>query len=262
MKLKKSLGQHFLHDKNIAAKIVRLAQVGPEDNVLEIGPGKGILSKALLEKSNKVIAYEIDKDFSHLLAQAISSPNFEIINQDFLQSDLAGLQPDSPWKVVANIPYKITSPLLFRLVENRELFSTITLMLQKEVADRLSAQPGNKVYGRITVKVNIHYEVKKLFKVAPTVFYPQPRVSSAVVKLMPKRQIPQIKQPQLLHKIIDKSFQHRRKMLRTSLKFLFSQPEIKRISSIDFDLRKRPEKLSAPEFIHLSNLISKKLKQN
>jgi len=259
MQQKKFLGQHFLHDKNIAKKIVRLAQIKRSDNVLEIGPGKGILTKEILKKCNKLIAFEIDQELYRHLKKSINSEKLILINKDILKDNFSVLTEADKWKVVANIPYNITSPLIFKLIEQKDLFSTITLMMQKEVGDRLASQANTKAYGRISVKVQMHYKVRKLFAVPPSVFYPPPKVNSAVMQLWPHREKNEIKNRKLLDTIINKSFQHRRKMLRTSLKSLFSAEQYGKILEIEFDFRKRPEKLDYNEFIDLSNKIFLKI---
>jgi len=258
MKSKKSLGQHFLHDKNIAQKIVRMSGINSNDYVVEIGCGKGILTREILKNCKRLVAYEIDYDLYGYIQHSIKNDKFVAVNADFLEADLNALRSYKSWKIVANIPYNITSPLIFKIIRERNLFSCITLMIQKEVADRISATAGNKTYGRIAVKIQIYYDVKKLFNVPPQVFSPPPKVNSAVIQLSPKQEI-EILHPQLLNKLIDKSFQQRRKMLRTSFKSLFTTREYENIKNVDFDLKKRPEKLDHNDFIKLSNLIAEKL---
>ncbi|MEA3475866.1 MAG: 16S rRNA (adenine(1518)-N(6)/adenine(1519)-N(6))-dimethyltransferase RsmA [Candidatus Cloacimonadota bacterium] len=255
---KKSLGQHFLIDKNIAEKIVRLAKISKNDIVWEIGPGQGILTEKLLKKCNKLIAFEIDKKWYKFLKYKLSEPNFELINMDILDVDFSKYVDNERIKIVANLPYQITSPIIFKFIDNRELFSSITIMIQYEVADRIIARPSCKDYGRLSIKSQFYFKISKLFRVPPHLFKPKPKVVSAVIQMVPKKKLQKIDNEKLLWKIVDVTFQHRRKMLRASLKYFLSDKVLKiLIEKQGLCLTKRPEELSIEEFINLSNLVEK-----
>ncbi|HHI87824.1 MAG TPA: ribosomal RNA small subunit methyltransferase A, partial [Candidatus Cloacimonetes bacterium] len=253
---KKSLGQHFLIEDNIARKIVRISDIGQNDIVWEIGPGSGVLTRFLLEKCRKLFAFEIDNEWFGYLQSLFEQTNHTLINADILQVDFNKYFDDEKVKIVANLPYQITSPLLFKILENRDLFSSITVMIQDEVADRICARSGNKEYGKLSIKLQLYYTIKKKFSVPPHVFRPQPKVNSAVVQLIPKQDVPEILNHKQLWDLIDKVFNHRRKMLRVSLKPFLAKNEYEQLldtSALDFT--RRPEDLSIREFVDLSNAI-------
>lgn len=253
---KKSLGQHFLIDDNIARKIVRIADVNQDDIVWEIGPGSGVLTKFLLEKCRKLLAFEIDNEWFRYLQSNYQDPKLTLINSDILKVDFKDYFPQEKVKIVANLPYQITSPLLFKILEYRDLFSSITVMIQDEVADRLCAPSGNKEYGKLSIKLQLYFRIKKEFIVPPHVFRPQPKVRSAVVQLIPKQDVPEILDHKQLWDLIDEVFNHRRKMLRVSLKPFLAKKEYEQLldtSALDFT--RRPEDLSIREFVDLSNAI-------
>lgn len=257
MHQKKSLGQHFLIDGNIARKIVRSADISREDVVWEIGPGKGILTKAILTKCRKLIAFEIDKTWVKYLQTDFEADfpgrKLKIVHSDILNVNFEDFPETDKIKIVANLPYQITSPFIFKILEHCELFSSVTIMIQREVADRIVSPAGNKQYGRISVKTQMFFEIKKLFDVPPHLFKPQPKVVSSVIQMKPKRTNLKLKNPKLLFRIIDSSFQQRRKMLRSSLKNLLKKCRKK---SIQFDMTKRPEQLTPENFIELANEIN------
>ncbi|MBC8526024.1 MAG: ribosomal RNA small subunit methyltransferase A [Candidatus Cloacimonetes bacterium] len=261
MLYKKSLGQHFLIDKNISEKIVRLADISEEDIVWEIGSGKGILTEKLLKKCGKLYAFEIDKKWIDYLKENLSNPKLRLINQDILKIDFAKFVTQlrnysNSIKIVANLPYQITSPIIFKIIESRQFFSSITIMIQNEVAERIIAKPRCKDYGKLSIKVQFYFEVKKLFKVPPYLFRPKPKVTSAVIQLIPKRQIPNVSDESLLWKIVDHTFQHRRKMLRTSLRIYLNKIDYQILmQNKDFDFSRRPEELGIEEFIFLTDII-------
>lgn len=258
MQQKKSLGQHFLIDKNISAKIVRTAHITPSDVVWEIGPGKGILTEQLLEKCKKLLVFEIDSCWADFIAKKFSNPKLQIINQDILKVNFSQYYENSPVKIVSNIPYQITSPLLLKIADNNELFSSITLMVQDEVAERVVGIPGTKSYGRLSIKIQYYFQVEKLVRVPPHLFRPKPRVTSAVIRLLPRQNPPEIPDETLLWSLIDYTFQHRRKMLRNSLKnFIDPKTYQDVVCSSDFDFTRRPEELSIEDFIFLTKQIKK-----
>jgi 16S rRNA (adenine1518-N6/adenine1519-N6)-dimethyltransferase len=258
MQQKKSLGQHFLIDKNISAKIVSAAGITPSDIVWEIGPGEGILTEQLLKKCKKLIVFEIDSRWADFISEKFPNPKLQVVNQDILTANFSQYYENSPVTLVSNIPYQITSPLLIKLVDQRELFSSITLMVQDEVAERMVAKPGTKSYGRLSIKIQFYFQVKKLFKVPSHLFRPKPRVTSAVIQLTPIQNPPLVSDETLLWDLIDYTFQHRRKMLRKSLRSFFDYKTYQDvISTKDFDFTRRPEELTINDFIFLTKQIKK-----
>lgn len=253
---KKSLGQNFLIDENIARKIVASLNLTASDYVFEIGSGTGILTKYLVQHAAKVIAVEIDNHLATQLQEKFSTAT----NLVLLQGDILKLRFDDilsrarRWKAVANLPYHITSPVLFKLIDQRYFFESATLMVQKEVAQRMVAKASTKVYGILSVFSQYYAETKILFDVSKHVFFPKPEVTSAVVRL-------DFNQPDLLdeheapifRQIVRGAFNQRRKMLRNSL-LAISDIEID-LNKIDFDLTQRPEQLSVSDFVELTKRI-------
>ena len=179
------------------------------------------------------------------------------MNADVLKVDFSEYFEDEKVKIVANLPYQITSPVLFKLLQNRSFFKSITVMIQKEVADRLCAGSGNKDYGKLSVKLQLYFNIKRKFIVPPHVFSPQPKVHSAVVQLVPKKDIPDILDQKQLWTLIDTAFNHRRKMMRVSLKPILSKKALENLSEVSsIKLTRRPEELSIPEFVALSNIMT------
>ncbi len=253
---KKSLGQHFLIDKNIAYKIVREARITTQDNVWEIGPGKGILTECLLEKCMALTVFEIDQQWVDYLEDHFDDQKLIIVKADILNVPFADHSQSEPTKIVANLPYQITSPLLFKIIDNYELFSSITIMIQDEVADRLRANPGNKEYGKLSVKAQLFFNITKLFTVPSHLFFPPPKVNSAVVQLIPRKETIPLKDKKNLWRVIDVTFNHRRKMLRKSLKDILNEDQIAKLKQLSLiDLERRPESLSIEEFIEFSHQI-------
>ncbi|MCG8605484.1 16S rRNA (adenine(1518)-N(6)/adenine(1519)-N(6))-dimethyltransferase RsmA [bacterium] len=255
---KKSLGQNFLVDENIARKIIDVVTPKPEDVIVEIGPGFGVLTKYLVPKVGRLIAVEIDRELAKELSETYSHhQNFELIHADFLKTDLSELARGSTkLRVVGNIPYHITSPVIFKTFEDREIVHDLTLMIQREVAQRIVALPGKRDYGILSVLSQLYSEPRIAFSVSRHVFRPKPDVDSAIVRWnFGKMGDPLIKDPVMFRKIIHTVFQQRRKMLRSSLR---SDPTLaQRVLSLDFDLKRRPEDLDPSEFVTLANQVCK-----
>jgi 16S rRNA (adenine1518-N6/adenine1519-N6)-dimethyltransferase len=253
---KKSLGQNFLRDENIARKIIASLNLMPGDCVLEIGSGTGILTKYLVQQATKVVGVEIDKNLvAQLLRQYGSATNFLLYHDDILKSSFEEILPGKQrWKTVANLPYHITSPVLFKLFEARHFFENATLMVQKEVAQRMAAKPSTKEYGILSVFSQYYAETKILFDVSKHVFFPRPDVISAVVRLEfnKPRLLDEYEEP-MFRKIVRGTFNQRRKMLRNSL---LAIPDLKvDLEQIKLDLKQRPEQLSVSDFIELTKQI-------
>jgi 16S rRNA (adenine1518-N6/adenine1519-N6)-dimethyltransferase len=212
---KKKLGQNFLTDRNIPRKIVRESGITAGDRVIEIGPGFGALSTAILETVPSFMAIEKDPELARFIRE--EHPQIELIEGDFLKVPLEPLAGDSKLAVLGNIPYSITSPILFRLLDNRHLISSATLMMQHEVAQRIAASPGTKEYGILAVQMQAFCDVKYLFKVGRAVFKPRPEVDSAVIRMVPKAQDP-VEDSEGFRLFVRRAFHQRRKTLWNNLK--------------------------------------------
>lgn len=254
---KKFLGQNFLVDDNIARKIVSSLDIEPGDNVLEIGPGQGALSKHLVETGCNYIAVELDKGIYEKLSVEYEG-RIKLLHKDFLKLDFENevkplMNADKPLKVMGNIPYNITSEILFRIFGMKDLVSEAVLMMQKEVAHRLTAKPNTKEYGILAVQTQFYSGVKILFNVPPTAFFPKPRVHSSIVKFTLNPEKPEVNE-ELLKKVVRTSFGQRRKVMSNSLKLFFEEENIQP-DKIKFDFSRRPESLSVQEFLELTKNI-------
>jgi len=254
---RRSLGQHFLIDKNIVHKIVRLAELQPGETVLEIGPGRGILTEALLDSSGLVVAVELDAALcAHLRATLGRRSNFRLVEGDALTFDYA--QVPSPFLVVANLPYYVSTPLLFRLLEDRRRIDRLVLMLQEEVVARLAAAPGGRDYGALSIAAQFYCEVRQAFRVPPTCFRPKPQVGSAVVVLtpLPKPRV-SVADEAFFFRIVRAGFAHRRKALPNSLRDegFEGAPTAAALKQAGIDPRRRAETLSIEEFAALTDTL-------
>ncbi|AOS70667.1 16S rRNA (adenine(1518)-N(6)/adenine(1519)-N(6))-dimethyltransferase RsmA [Streptococcus gordonii] len=229
---KKSFGQNFLTDTNILQKIVDTAEIDKNVNVIEIGPGIGALTEFLAENAAEVMAFEIDDRLVPILADTLRDfDNVTVVNQDILKVDLAQYiaefkNPDLPIKVVANLPYYITTPILMHLIESGIPFSEFVVMMQKEVADRISAQPNTKAYGSLSIAVQYYMTAKVAFIVPRTVFVPAPNVDSAILKMVRREQpAVEVQDEKFFFKVTKASFIHRRKTLWNNLTSYFGKSE-------------------------------------
>lgn len=246
---KKYLGQHFLTDENIARKIVSIIP-GKTKNLLEIGPGKGILTKFILQRS--IPGYymiEIDPESVGYIQEHFPQIKDRIIQADFLSFDPDTIYSE-PFSVIGNFPYNISSQILFRILEYRNRVENITGMLQKEVAERIASEPGSKKYGILSVLIGAYYDIRLHFTVNENVFYPPPKIKSAVIELTRNRTPHLDCNEKLFFTVVKTAFNQRRKTLRNALKSLGSDL----IDDRDY-LRDRAEQLSVKKFIHLTNLI-------
>ena len=251
---KKSLGQHFLNDISIAKKIVE--SLSPCQNILEIGPGTGILTQFLLKKNNNLKLVEIDNESVNFLILELKINKSIIYNQDFLNLDLSKIFENNNFSVIGNFPYNISSQIVFKIIENRKLIPEMCGMFQYEVAERICENEGSKKYGIISVITQAFYETKLLFEVPNNFFYPPPKVNSAIILLKRKKNLKIDCDEKLFFKIVKLSFQQRRKTLRNSLKQINLSDNLR--EHIIFD--KRPEQLSVDQFVDLTNLINQDLK--
>jgi len=254
---KRPLGQNFLKDPSIAQEIVRLARISLEDPVLEIGPGKGILTQYLLQSANPLTALEIDKKLCGELQQKFSDKdNFRLIEGDAAKFDYGSVRPK--FKVVSNLPYYAATHIVKRLIDYRASITDMTVMMQKEVVDRLVAHPGQKEYGSLTVFIQFHCQVERLMEIDKTAFSPPPKIDSSLVKLTP---LPcprvQVDSQQTFFKVVNAAFLHKRKMLKNNLKDWQNhfQPENDQMRLAGIDLSRRGETLSLADFATLSNFI-------
>lgn len=264
----KRFGQNFLIDTHILDKIISGAEVTKDDIVIEVGPGIGSLTQYIAEYAKKVIAIEIDKKLIPILNETLKDyDNIEIVNQDILKVDLCKLvdsvESDRPVKVIANLPYYITTPIIMGIFESGANVSSITVMVQKEVADRMKAVPGNKDYGSLSLAVNFYSNPNIITQVSPNSFIPKPKVGSTVIQLVKKTESDiNVSDSQLMFKIIRAAFNQRRKTLLNSL---FNQANlelpketiIKAIVDVGFNEKIRGEALSLHDFASLTNEIAK-----
>lgn len=248
---KKKLGQHFLTDLNIAKKIADLLDFNNHQNVLEIGPGTGVLSQFLIPKTKVLHLIEIDEEYIQFLENRYSSDEINLVQGDFLKLDLNVIFGSDQFSIIGNFPYNISSQIVFKVIENKIQIPFFAGMFQKEVAERICEPPGSKKYGILSVLSQLYYKTEYLFRVPPSVFNPPPKVDSAVIRLTRKENISLNCNEILLYKVVKLSFQQRRKTLRNSLKIL-NLPDNLREDSI-FDLR--PENLSGDDFILLTKRI-------
>lgn len=257
MRAIKELGQNFLTDAGIAADIADLADLAVGDTVWEIGPGMGILSNAILQKVPYLTAFELDARFETPLLERFGN-HIHLIMQDVLTADWEPLYPDfgTSLKLVANIPYQITSPLLGKLEKHSNRFECIVLMVQKEVANRLCAIPGKKDYGLLTIRMQLVFDIAKRIDVPRHFFDPIPKVDSAVIVMKPRQSMPHIPNPKALDHLLRMVFQHRRKTLYNNLIAAYGKEKAAQIAaSGHIDLNRRGETLSEAEFILLSSLL-------
>ena len=256
-KPKKFLGQNFLVDDNIARKIVASLNISSDDPVIEIGPGRGALTKHIVKQTNNFSAVEFDKSVLEELQKEFGN-SVNLVHSDFLEYDLESHfnKSNAQLKIIGNIPYNITSKILFKLFDVFSLVDSVVLMVQKEVASRLVAAPRTKDYGILSVQSQVHSNAEVLFHVPPTAFFPKPEVRSSVIRFS-------FEKDSLRHKILNveffrslvrNSFGQRRKMLRNSLNDFFAENSV-HFEDVEFDFTRRPETLSPEEFADLSNVI-------
>lgn len=259
-KFSKGLGQNFLIDDTVLEDIIKAADITPEDLVIEIGPGVGTLTKLLLKKAKKVVAIELDDKLIPILNEELKDfGNLELIHGDALKVDFDEIiGSEGSVKVVANLPYYVTTPIIARLLKGDYNFRSITIMIQKEVAERIAAKPATKDYGALTLLVQYHCSVEVVRKVGPECFIPQPKVDSMVIKLnkLPAPRV-DVEDVDLFFKVIKESFGMRRKTLSNSLKNMKVDRDrlMKAFEDAGIDPIRRGETLSIEEFAKLSDCI-------
>ncbi|MDP4090001.1 MAG: 16S rRNA (adenine(1518)-N(6)/adenine(1519)-N(6))-dimethyltransferase RsmA [Bacillota bacterium] len=259
-KFTKSLGQNFLVDESIVKDIVEGAEIGPEDFVIEIGPGVGTLTRELLKKAGRVCSIELDSELIPILKEELRDfDNLELINEDALKVDYRELiGEEKNVKLVANLPYYLTTPIIVKLLTEDYSFKSLTIMIQKEVAERINAAPGGKDYGSLSLLVQYYCNTKIVRKVTPECFIPQPKVDSMVISLekLPSPRV-NVKDKKLLFEIIRDSFNMRRKTLSNAVKNskLSKENLMKAFEMAGINPQRRGETLSIEEFAELSDKI-------
>ncbi len=249
---RKRFGQHFLHDRNIIRKLLAAIRPEPGQSLLEIGPGQGALTLPLLEQAGELTAIELDRDLIDEL-QRRTEPvgQLHLIQSDILKVDLSELPLPPPLRVVGNLPYNISTPLMFHLLQWRDRITDMHFMLQKEVAERIIARPGGKHYGRLSVMMQYHCETEYLFDVPPGCFSPPPKVDSAIIRLRPWTQLPHpVADTERLGQLVQAAFGQRRKTVSNSLKAFVDADELRRLG---IDPKSRAENLSLEDYTRIAN---------
>ncbi len=259
---KKNLGQHFLTDLTIAKRIADTVDACPDLPVLEVGPGMGVMTQYLVSKPRPFKVVEIDRESVAYLKQTLfredgGASSEAIIEGDFLRMDLSSVFDGQPFVLTGNYPYDISSQIFFKMLDNRDLIPCCTGMIQHEVALRMAAKSGNKQYGILSVLMQAWYDVEYLFTVEPSVFNPPPKVQSAVIRLTRNKVDHLGCDEQLFRRVVKTVFNQRRKMLRVSLRQMLPQTSTAILQSPFSTLR--PEQLTIPQFVELTNMIEKEL---
>ena len=259
-KARKRFGQNFLHDQNIIQRIINSIAVKDDQHIVEIGPGKGALTEHLVQRCKQLDVIELDRDLIPILEQQFASyNNFTIHNADALQFDFSSLLPQTnsaeKIRLVGNLPYNISTPLIFHLLDNVHIVDDMHFMLQKEVVERLTAQPGSKIYGRLSILVQYLCHAQQLFIVPPGAFTPAPKIDSAIIQLTPRVEKIGLNEVKLedLSFIAKSAFSQRRKTLRNNLKNILNDEQI---MQCDIDPSRRAETLTINEFVMLSQQYS------
>lgn len=254
---KKFLGQHFLKNEEIASRIVDSLEVDEGANVLEIGPGTGVLSKYLLERDLKLMLIELDRDSVTWLRSNFEDIDNLVVEGDFLKMDLHDYYPSGKFNIIGNLPYNISSQIFFKVLDFRDQVEQVVCMIQKEVAQRITAGPGSKTYGKLSVLLQAFYEMEYLFTVEPQAFHPPPKVDSAVIR-MKRNSIDKLNcDEKLFFRIVKQGFQNRRKTLRNALKPINLPDSIKADPVLD----KRAETLSVADYVTLTNKVEEQWNQ-
>ena len=257
---RKRFGQNFLHDQSVIQRIIDAINPTEEDHVLEIGPGQGALTRPLADSGAKLDCVELDRDLASYLDQQFARrDSVSIIQQDILKFDLTTLtDADSrTLRIIGNLPYNISTPVMFHLLKSHPMIKDMIFMLQLEVVQRLAAKPGNKNYGRLGLMTQYYCDVQHLFNVPSAAFTPKPKVSSAIVRLVPHREFPVFaKDVGCLQTVIRTAFNQRRKTLKNSLKAIISEESLK---ALPLEMGQRPENLSLEDYVLISDALSDEL---
>ncbi|MCR4773452.1 MAG: 16S rRNA (adenine(1518)-N(6)/adenine(1519)-N(6))-dimethyltransferase RsmA [Prevotella sp.] len=259
VKPKKNLGQHFLIDLEIARRIADTVDACPDIPVLEIGPGMGVLTQYLVQKDREVKAVEIDKESVNYLYATYPQLRDKVLGEDFLQMDLNKVFDGRQFVLTGNYPYDISSQIFFKMLDNKDLIPCCTGMIQREVALRMAAEPGNKTYGILSVMTQAWYDVEYLFTVNENVFNPPPKVKSAVIRMQRNGVTDLGCDEKLFRRVVKSVFGQRRKMLRVSLRQILSGVANDDPFYAQEIMTKRPEQLSVAQFVELTNKVSEKI---
>jgi 16S rRNA (adenine1518-N6/adenine1519-N6)-dimethyltransferase len=249
VKPRKRFGQHFLHDPAVLRRIVDAVDPAADDRLIEIGPGEGALTRPLLERVAHLTVVEIDRDLAAALSGAIPRQRLTVVNADALEHDFSAYAPG--FRVVGNLPYNVSTPILFHLLASADRVRDMHFMLQKEVVDRMVARPSTPDYGRLSVMLQVRFGMTRLFDVGPGAFRPPPKVDSAVVRLVPLREKPDC-DPAMLGKIVREAFSARRKTLRNALPL-----EARQYEELGIDARLRPENLSPADYVRITKACAR-----
>ena len=250
LRAKKHLSQNFLTDQNVIKKIIKSFDLGKSDHVIEIGPGYGSMTFPIIEMVDSIDVIELDKDLANYLNEHDRKGLINVIQADAMRFDFASLKKKKKIRLIGNLPYHISTPLLFHLLSFSEIFNDFHVMVQKEVADRMVSIHNNKTYGRLSVAIQSRCDAKKILDIKPGAFQPRPQVLSSIVKLVPKALLRTELHTQL-DPIIKMAFNQRRKKIRNSLKKLFDSEEI---LNCGIDPNARAENLSVDDYIKLSEI--------
>ncbi|OUS11573.1 16S rRNA (adenine(1518)-N(6)/adenine(1519)-N(6))-dimethyltransferase [Gammaproteobacteria bacterium 53_120_T64] len=253
---KKRFGQNFLVDGNIINRIIRAVAPQSGQHLVEIGPGLGALTSHLIDKKCQLDVVEIDRDLAEKLrAQYGQANGFQLHLIDALKADFGSLtKPGAKLRIIGNLPYNISTPLLFHLLTFKEKIADMHFMLQREVVDRMGSPEGKKTYGRLSIMVQYHCHVEPLFVVPPSAFKPAPKVESAIVRLRPRARTIMAQDPAFFSRVVNVCFQQRRKTIRNGLKSILKELPEDCLSHID--LSRRPETFSVEEFVDIANALS------
>jgi len=251
---RKRFGQNFLRDPNTIRRIVAAIGPKPGEHLVEIGPGLGALTEPLIEAAGHLTAIELDRDLAARLRERFPEERLRLIEGDALRFDFASLP--APLRVVGNLPYNVSTPLLFHLAEYADRIVDMTFMLQKEVVERMAAEPGSAAYGRLSVMLQQRFSVRKCFDVPPGAFVPMPKVTSSIVRLTP---LPEgthaLEDPEGFSRLVAAAFNQRRKTLRNALKALL--PEQNLFARAEIDPNARAETLAVEDFVRLANVLAR-----
>ena len=248
---RRRFGQNFLHDQGIISKILRNIDAKPQQNIVEIGPGQGALTWPLLAAAGALTVIEIDRDLAAALRHDQRNEGLSIIEQDVLTVDFTILP--APMRVVGNLPYNISTPLLFHLLTYADHIQDMYFMLQAEVVDRMAAEAGSSDYGRLSIGIQYHCEVERVLRVPPGCFNPAPKVDSAVVRLTPRPPQWALHDRKALDRVVRAAFNQRRKTLRNGLRKLVSDEQF---ASVGVDSSWRPQQLAIEDYVKLANLVA------
>jgi len=254
---RRRFGQHFLQDPAVIEHILSAVDARPGDRLVEIGPGRGAITRGLLRAAGRLDAVELDRDLVDLLVRQFSRlGELAVHSADALKLDLCGLaRSGERLRLVGNLPYNISTPLLFRFLEQSRCIHDLHLMLQKEVVERITAEPGSKSYGRLSVMIQVYCRATALFNILPGAFQPAPRVRSSFLRLVPYRPLPHaLLDPELLARLVARAFSQRRKTLRNSLKGFVP---MRILEALGIDPGLRAEELEVATFVRLANAACK-----